>query len=349
MISPETRPCEATALPETHSDTAMTSPEARLREAFAAVTPPEHLNKRTLAFIEQHRPSTESNSQQRAGRARMRIIAAVASLAAAACFALAFIGLGTIAPDDFELANPSLNAADSDPHSNEQTTPVANASENTTAAAFITLDVNPSIELALDENDIVLSAHGLNDDGAAVLQGPIPAEKATGARSKTNRAGESLGSSLEGLHAEEALASLVSSEAFAPYLKDDAYVTLTIACDNPVQRERIVATGQICLDALPCQGSCHTATLEERAQAAEAGMGVQRYRAAQELMELDPALTWDDCRSMSMRELRDRIVQLEESPESTEQETTGHQDDHQGDRQDAHQSGQHRYGQEGNA
>lgn len=340
MISPETHPCEATALPETHSDTAMTSPEARLREAFAAVTPPDHLNERTLAFIEQHRPSTESNSQQRAGRARMRIIAAVASLAAAACFALAFVGLGTIAPDDFELANPSLNAPGSEPEPNEQTTPLANAPENA-AAAFITLDVNPSIELALDENDIVLSAHGLNDDGATVLQGPALAEKAVGTHSKADKAGESLGSSLEGLHAEEALASLVSSEAFAPYLKDDAYVTLTIACDNPVQRERIVATGQICLDALPCHGSCHTATLEERAQAAEAGMGVQRYRAAQELMELDPALTWNDCRSMSMRELRDRIAQPEESPGSTGQGST--------DRQDDHQSGQHRYGQEGNA
>ncbi|MBQ3106594.1 MAG: hypothetical protein IJC51_03885 [Eggerthellaceae bacterium] len=345
MTSPETRPCEAAALPETRSDKAMPSPETRLREAFAAVTPPEHLNERTLAFIEQHRPSTESNSQQRAGRARMRIIAAAASLAAAACFALAFVGLGTTAPDNLELANPSLNAPGSDPHSSEQTTPVANASENTTAAAFITLDVNPSIELALDENDIVLSARGLNDDGVAVLQGPALAEKAVGTHSKADGTGESLGSSLEGLHAEEALGSLASSETFAPYLKDDAYVTLTVACDNPAQCERIVETGQRCLDALPCQGSCHTATLEERTQAAEMGMGVQRYRAAQKLMALDPALTWDDCRSMSMRELRDRIAQPEESPESTEQETTGHQDDHQGD----HQNGQHRCGQEDNA
>jgi len=174
-----------------------------------------------------------------------------------------------------------------------------------------------------------------------VLQGPALAEKAAGTHSKADGTGESLGSSLEGLHAEEALASLVSSEAFAAYLKGDAYVALTVACDNPAQCERIVETGQRCLEALPCQGSCHTATLEERAQAAEADMGVQRYRAAQELMELDPALTWDDCRSMSMRELRDRIAQLEESPGSTGQGST--------DRQGDHQSGQHRYGQEDNA
>lgn len=40
-------------------------------------------------------------------------------------------------------------------------------------------------------------------------------------------------------------------------------------------------------------------------------MGVARYRAAQELLALDPSLTLDDCASMTMRELRDRIAALE--------------------------------------
>ena len=38
-------------------------------------------------------------------------------------------------------------------------------------------------------------------------------------------------------------------------------------------------------------------------------MGVGRYGAALELMDLDPDVTLEECRSMSMRELRDRIAE----------------------------------------
>lgn len=36
-------------------------------------------------------------------------------------------------------------------------------------AAYITMDINPSIELSVDADEVVLEARGLNEDGAAVL------------------------------------------------------------------------------------------------------------------------------------------------------------------------------------
>lgn len=44
-----------------------------------------------------------------------------------------------------------------------------------------------------------------------------------------------------------------------------------------------------------------------RDAAAAAGLGVGRYQAAQELMSLDPSYTLEECVSMTMRQLRDRI------------------------------------------
>ena len=38
-------------------------------------------------------------------------------------------------------------------------------------AAYLALDINPSVELALDQNGRVLAAEALNEDGATVLQG----------------------------------------------------------------------------------------------------------------------------------------------------------------------------------
>lgn len=49
-------------------------------------------------------------------------------------------------------------------------------------AAYITMDINPSMELSVDADEIVLEARGLNDDGIAVLAGlslkGIPLEEA---------------------------------------------------------------------------------------------------------------------------------------------------------------------------
>src|SRR5699024_9346814 len=89
-----------------------------------------------------------------------------------------------------------------------------------------------------------------------------------------------------------------------------AFVEISVSSSDARQATALQTQSDACLRELPCEGSCHAVDSAERAAASEAGMGVGRYQAALELMELDPAVTLDDCRQMSMRELRDRIAEL---------------------------------------
>lgn len=47
--------------------------------------------------------------------------------------------------------------------------------ETGTAVAFVTIDINPSIEITLDENGVVASVYGANEDGQILLYGEMDA------------------------------------------------------------------------------------------------------------------------------------------------------------------------------
>lgn len=79
-----------------------------------------------------------------------------------------------------------------------------------------------------------------------------------------------------------------------------------------------------CLRQSGCEGSCHRADAEAREDAHYAGMGVGKYRAAQQLMELDDSVTLDDCAGMTMRELHDRIDACADGAESGRGEHGAH-------------------------
>lgn len=155
-------------------------------------------------------------------------------------------------------------------------------------AAFVGVDVNPSLELTINAFDRVVEATAINDDGAAVL-GAL---------------------SLEGQSYEEAFATLMDSEALAPYLAEDAFVDVNITTQDNALASELQAQSDAVLASHPYQGSCHHTDEATREAAAAAGMGVGRYRAACELAELDDSVSVDDCAAMTMRELHDAIEHL---------------------------------------
>ena len=161
---------------------------------------------------------------------------------------------------------------------------------NTTPTALVDIDVNPSIELELNRFDKVISASVTNEDGAIVLDDI----------------------SVEGLSYEDALATLMNSPAFASYLESDAYVQFSVVTDDMAQENAITRTSEECIARMPVQGSCRSVSAEVHAEAHAAGMGCGRYLAAYELAELDPTLSIEDCKEMSMSELRDRIASCQE-------------------------------------
>ena len=236
----------------------MTDLDDRVRRALDAQHAPEALRARTLKAIEEARtqqqtaapvPSEAVRAAAARRRPRRRALAAVA-----ACLILALAGFGLVAA----YRHP---------------------------VAYIGIDVNPSIELAVNCFDIVVAAEPLNDDGRALLEDV----------------------SLVGRPCPDALDALAASAPFAAYADAGSLVAVSVASTDAALADRLTADADAALAALPCDHSCAAVDVEVRDQASAAGMGMARYQAAQELVALDPSLTLDECAAMTMRELHDRI------------------------------------------
>lgn len=252
--------------------------ETRMRDAFDALEPPASARQSVLDAYDRLVAETDSvgadtaqaipiasatKAKRRRPSRKVRFNRFIAGLAACLVLGVACFGF-------FRIAN-----VPGDPATSGDT--VAPAPFDTVISAYVDIDINPSIELQLNSADQVVSVEGINDDGQAVVADL----------------------SLTGLSYGEALEKLTQSPSLAPYLRDDAYVQVSVASDN-AEQERLAA--------LPCRGSCDAVSLQVREEAHAHGMGCGRYVAALELTELDPDLTIDDCAGLSMRELRDQIA-----------------------------------------
>lgn len=166
-----------------------------------------------------------------------------------------------------------------------------------TPSAYVDIDVNPAIELTVNPFGVVIGADALNDDGRAVLADVSLLNRPYG----------------------DAIGALLSSSAFSPYINTDAFVDINVVSEDDRLGMRIMAESDEAMATVPAQHACHRADADTRAAAAEAGLCIGRYRAAQELIELDPSYTLEDCAGMSMRELRDHIdaCHQEEGEEKT--------------------------------
>jgi hypothetical protein len=89
-------------------------------------------------------------------------IAKILSAIFALCLCFAFASCNS---DSFDDVVENLGGG----NRNEPTTDGSNVIEGKDAAAFVALDINPSIELTLDENDVVVSVYGANDDGKLLV------------------------------------------------------------------------------------------------------------------------------------------------------------------------------------
>lgn len=272
----------------------MTQLDDRIRRAFAEVHAPEAAKASALAAIEERRrsgalvdgdararrgegvpegavPLGRSDAPRRPSRRRIRWLAAPLALAAA--LALAFIGVGAFHGGSLDEPVPDAPSAP------------AGASVTAQPSAFVGIDVNPSLELAVSASGEVLEARSLNEDAEGLLSQV----------------------SLVGAKYPEALAQLLGSEAFAPYRMEDALIEVDVVSSDDGLASQLLAESDAALAEWPGASTCLRADEADRQAAAAAGMGMGRYRVACELAELDPSVTIEDCAHMSMRELRDRL------------------------------------------
>jgi hypothetical protein len=118
---------------------------------------------------------------------------------------------------------------------------------------------------------------------------------------------------LVGLSCSDALDRLTSNDALCSRLLEDQTLVVSVSSDTSSQQDEVLGQCRAATQALPCQTMCMAADDDLRAEARACGMGVGRYSVYQEISELDPTITVDECRDMSMRELRDLLASIEES------------------------------------
>lgn len=148
--------------------------------------------------------------------------------------------------------------------------------------SYISIDVNPSIELAVNRFDRVVSAKGYNADGEDILQHV----------------------SLKNISYLQAIDRLLQDAYYSRYLNQDSQLVVTVISDHSdVMLEQIDANTTFqALDALTY--SSDTACM---AEAHQHEMSFGKYRAFLELSQYDDSITVEDCHSMTMGEIQNRI------------------------------------------
>ena len=149
---------------------------------------------------------------------------------------------------------------------------------NSFGVTYVGIDVNPSIELALNRFNIVVETHALNDDGQRALD-EVPCMW---------RPFDDAARDLDG--AMRAIAG------------EGAVVEVSIGCDNESRYAALAAQSN---NRFGCNGEAHCdrTNAEERQAAHNLGMGVAKYRAYQKLQEAGVDISAEECASMSMRDL----------------------------------------------
>ena len=154
-----------------------------------------------------------------------------------------------------------------------------------TPTAAISIDVNPALLLEVNRFDRVVSAEGLNEDGQAL------ADQLR----------------LKHLSCQAALERLLDSAPIAGLLAEEEELTIAVSGSSDAQCGRLLEEASACAGENP-NVRCYGVSQEEAQAAGQAGLSVGKYRAFLELQALDPSVTPDDVRDLTMREIREQIL-----------------------------------------
>lgn len=152
--------------------------------------------------------------------------------------------------------------------------------------SFVSIDVNPSMELGLNRFERVVSVTAYNPQGEEILQTL----------------------SLKGKKYTDAIDMVVESQAIKRYLTDEAELVFTVAAGGSF--EKVIEAGvENC--SKHSGHKCHnvSADMETAALAHDNGMSVGKYYAYLQLSQYDSTVTLEECRHMSMEEIHGHLME----------------------------------------
>ena len=170
---------------------------------------------------------------------------------------------------------------------------------------YISVDINPSLELGLNCFRRIISVEGYNDDGASLA--------------------DSL--DLKYLDYMDALDRILKSDTIETLLAGDNVLSLTVAGESETQNQEVLQDMETSVSGYS-NVHCHSGDMEEVHEAHSCGMSFGKYQAFLILQELDPSVTSEDVQDLSMHEIWSRIRQL--SGDSSDSSDTGETEDTSG-------------------
>lgn len=162
-----------------------------------------------------------------------------------------------------------------------------------TPTTYLSVDINPSLELGVNRFDKVVSVRAWNEDGQELV--------------------DSLELNL--LDYQEALERLVASESIADRLAAGELLSITVAGEDEAQCSRLLAGAEACTAGQE-NVRCHHGDAETLEEAHHAGLSLGKYQAFLELQALDPTVTAEDVAGLTMRQIRDWIGSLAQDADS---------------------------------
>lgn len=150
--------------------------------------------------------------------------------------------------------------------------------------SFVSIDVNPSMELGLNRLERVVSVTAYNPQGEEILRGL----------------------SLKGEKYTEAIDTVMESPAMERYLTEEAKLVFTVAATGSL--ENIIEAGvEGCSNHSGHKCYNVSVDMETAASAHDNGMSVGKYYAYLQLSQFDSTVTLDECKHMSMEEIHNHL------------------------------------------
>lgn len=171
----------------------------------------------------------------------------------------------------------------------------------------ISIDMEPSLELGINRFDRVVSVNAYNDDGQALLDRI----------------------QVINLAYEEAVDTILEEEAVEQLLSSGEVLVFSVAGPEGEQVDRVLTKMESCVQEKE-QAHCGYAAPETVEQARASGLSVGKYRAFLEIVALDPSMTVEDIREMSMRQIHDLLHTLSTEDGEQTQPTTEPEPEQQG-------------------
>lgn len=166
------------------------------------------------------------------------------------------------------------------PYQKKQSSPLPSPSS---PYAYVSLDINPSLELVLDQKKQVIDVIAYNADGEAIIQAVKP----------------------QGYEVVEAIHMLVNSDAIQSYMQN-GFLQISVYADDRTLSTVLEKEIDSSLATILSQDQyhCGCASKQDRENASQHHMSFGRYQKIEEILALDNSYTLEELQNYSMQELQ---------------------------------------------